>query len=108
MSETQPACCASCAGYELLGVEGDAAFIALLITACAPGLGHFQLGLLRSQAHPFLLSLFVHTINIWLLMLLLPAGKESAEGAADVFKEMASQSGLVLQPVPAVDGALDL
>jgi hypothetical protein len=35
-------------------------------------------------------------------------GKEAAEGAADVFKEMGSQHGLVLQPVPVVDGQLDL
>ena len=36
------------------------------------------------------------------------AGKEAAEGAADVFKEMAGQAGLELQPVPVVDGQLDL
>lgn len=38
----------------------------------------------------------------------LPISKEAAEGAADVFKEMGSQHGLVLQPVPVVDGQLDL
>jgi hypothetical protein len=36
------------------------------------------------------------------------AGKEAAEGAAEVFKEMASQAGLQLQHIPVVDGQLDL
>jgi len=36
------------------------------------------------------------------------SGKEAAEGAAAVFQDMASQSGLVLQPIPVVDGQLDL
>jgi hypothetical protein len=36
------------------------------------------------------------------------AGKDAAEGAAEVFKEMASQAGLQLQHIPVVDGQLDL
>lgn len=36
------------------------------------------------------------------------SGKDAAEGAAAVFQDMASQSGLVLQPIPVVDGQLDL
>jgi hypothetical protein len=36
------------------------------------------------------------------------AGKEAGEGAADVFRDMGAQHGLDLQPVPVVDGQLDL
>jgi hypothetical protein len=36
------------------------------------------------------------------------AGKEAADGAADVFRDMAGKAGLELLPVPVVDGQLDV
>lgn len=35
-------------------------------------------------------------------------GKESGDSAAEVFKDMGAQSGLEFQPIPCVDGQMDL